>query len=132
MALSIRERVADPKTVRPAPTLSLAEKVFRELGLSTDERLQILDIARSTYDAWRKAAPIKLSRHQIESLGYVFGIYDYSLALFGSLENVKRFLDAPESERPFNGRTPRATITSGLLGDLSAVFHWVLAQAQGF
>ena len=132
MVLRIPERIPDPKAINAPAAISLAEKVFGELGLSVRERIQILDVSRSTYDGWRKNAPNKLSRHQIEALGCVYGIYDNSVALFGSLENVKHFLDTPDSERPFNGKTPRATMTSGLLGDLSAVFHWLLAKAQGF
>jgi uncharacterized protein (DUF2384 family) len=131
MALQLPARTAAAETFDAPAGISLVEKIFNRLGFTVAERLKVLGISRSTYDEWRKKPPRRVSRWQIEALGYVIGIYDYSISLFGSLENVKIFLNAEDLESPFNGRSPRIMMTSGLFADVAGVFHWLLAQAQG-
>ena len=131
MALQVPLRTANPETFDAPAGISLAEKIFDQLGFTVAERLKILGISRSTYDGWRKRPPYRISRWQIEALGYVIGIFDYAHALFGSRENVVLFLNADDPASPFNGKSPRTLMTSGLLADVAGVFHWLLAQAQG-
>ena len=131
MAILTPADVTKASEIDAAAAIRLIVKVFDEWALSVSERCSILGIAARTYDSWRKDPPARLSRRDLEPIAYVFGIYEYAYSLFGNRENVLRFLRTERRERPFIGRTPLVTITSGSAGDLYAVYQWMYAQAQG-
>lgn len=127
----------------PAPeTGSIFDPVFRErtspagfrafLGVADKLRLSVQDRCRllgglrpSTYHSWKSAGAPTLAVDQLERISLVLGIFKGLRLLFADDATGLRWLEAGNSDYPFAGDSPLATMLRGSITDLHKVRRYI-------
>lgn len=100
-----------------------------EWDLTIDEQIELLGgIKKRTFQAWKGQAlqgeEVELSRDTMERLSLLLGIYKgLKIIAPASRPNVgKQWFNTPNSDRPFNGQSPKEyLLTMGSMDSLYAV-----------
>jgi hypothetical protein len=116
---AVRERLS-PGAVRMFMRLADMWK------LAVDQRRALLgDISRPTYHNWKSGRIGTLSRDQLERISLVLGIHKGLKLLFADDASALRWLESPNRDLPFGGRSPLERALQGGIDDLYAVRRYI-------
>jgi len=112
-----------------ASALRVFDKAARELDLTTQERLKILNVGRSLYFTLLKEVDPVLDVDRRDRLGYFLAIYELGGRLVGSAPG---WLRASNRAAVFGGRPPLERMLGGRMEDLLATLTYLKGAYGGW
>lgn len=105
----------------------VANNILERWGCNHDQKEQLLGIKRSDLynkiESAEKKAPIKLGRDQFDRVSYILNIHQALKLLFSNEENAYGFVNMPNNNPYFNGKTPMEIMSSGSMASLYEVYR---------
>jgi hypothetical protein len=109
--------------------------ILNQWGCSLEQKEALLGMKRASYYNYLKHSeqkkPINLNRDQIDRLSYLLNIYQALKIVFSNKENVDGFVNMPNDNPFFNGKTPLQVMETGHLAHLYEVYRRVDALRGG-
>jgi len=121
-----------PPAPPPSPlaaALQVFDRAASALGLTTDDRLKLLNVGRSKYFELRLAADPVLDVDRQDRVGYFLAIYELSGRLVGA---PGAWLKAANRAPLFAGRPPLERILGGRMEDLIATVSYLRGAYGGW
>ena len=110
------------------PGLRAFANIAEAWGLTVNEQLQLLGIARSTFFKWRREHSPRVPRDTLERLSYLLGIYKALQILLPDAKAADEWVRKPNSAAPFGGRSALERMLSGQVADLYVVREYLDSQ----
>ncbi|MCU0648442.1 MAG: MbcA/ParS/Xre antitoxin family protein [Gemmatimonadaceae bacterium] len=102
-----------------------------QLPIAT-RRVLLGDIAESTYHKWRGGRVGEVGRDLLERLSLLLGIHKALVLLFGEGDTGLKWLQSPNTDATFAGRSPLERMGDGSIDDLYAVRRYLDAWRGGW
>ena len=130
VANSHRESTSDHRDMSAmgGPGLRAFANIAEAWGLTVNEQLQLLGIARSTFFKWRREHSPRVPRDTLERLSYLLGIYKALQILLPDAKAADEWVRKPNSAAPFGGRSALERMLSGQVADLYVVREYLDSQ----
>lgn len=109
-----------------APSYRIFLGIADKWDLTVDDRTRLLGgISQATYHNWKNKNVFTLSHDQLERLSLILGIWKALRLLFANIDDGVRWLKAANTDMPFSGQSPLATMLRGSIDDLYAVRRYL-------
>ena len=101
-------------------------------GWTAEEKQNVLCIKKSAFFKF-KADPslVNLNRDQLERISYLLNIHQALRIVFDNPENVYGFVNMPNNNDYFFGKTPREIMTNGNMAYLYEVYKRIDSLRNG-
>lgn len=95
-------------------------------GLAVDQRCRLLGgVPPATYHHWKANGAPAFPHDRLERLSLVLGIWKGLRTLFKDDTTAERWLKSANTDLPFAGESPLATMLRGSINDLYAVRRYI-------
>lgn len=109
--------------------LKLFNEIMKKWGVtSSDARILLGDIPRSTYNDWLKQDQPKLPHDTIARISYIIGIVKGLRIIFGNTHRADEWVNKPNKK--LNGKSALEVMLHGEVVDLSLV-RGIVVTARG-
>lgn len=120
------------KPLNSGAGLKAVLNILAKWQCGAEQAQAILGMSRSTYFRLAKnPESAKLSQDQLERLSYILNIHQSLRIVFTNPENVYGFVNMPNDNAFFNGKTPLSLIATGSFGTLYEVYKRIDALRSG-
>lgn len=118
-----------------AAAFNVANNILDRWNCSGVQKEALLGMKRSAlYKKISESAnkkPINLDRDQFDRVSYILNIHQALKMIFSNDENVYGFVNMPNHNPYFNGKTPMEIMESGALATLYEVYNRIDALRNG-
>jgi len=118
-----------------AAAFKVANNILSKWNCSVAQKEALLGMKKSAMynklgDAEEKK-PIRLERDQLDRVSYILNIHQALAMVFSNNENVYGFVNMPNQNPYFNGKTPLEIMAAGSLPSLYEVYNRIDALRRG-
>ena len=120
---------------KSAIALKVANTILSKWKCSKEQKVLLLGMKKSAlYQKLREAEnknPINLDRDQLDRVSYILNIHQALKMTFSNNENIYGFVNMPNKNPYFNGKTPLEIMSAGSLPSLYEVYNRIDALRNG-